>query len=475
MNDSPKQAPPTVLAAQSAIAEMTERHGSNYRWLATITAMTGTLTTLMAATILNIVVPQVMETFAIPQSSAQWMLTGFLTAMTTAMLAAAWAMQTFGLRKAYRIGMGLFIFGSAIGATAQNFPWLVLGPIFQGLAAGLIVPMAMIVLYEVFPAEKRGKGMGLYGLGAVLGPSLAPVIGGFVVDWLSWWGVFVVVLPPAVVGLAMSRYLRGPLNDKPERLDFIGLGLLASGLLIFLWVTSRANLVGWHHWEVWTGLAGVCALVCGFLLRLKTAQAPILAPAVFSSRLFTAGFVLSAAVGAALFGTLYLVPLFLQLVPEMGPRTAGLSLLPAGLSMALTFPLAGYLNDRFNPRNIVLAGLALILVPLALFSFSLEAHLAEVMITLAISRIGLALVMPSLTAGSLRALPPALIFQGAGAINFARQLGGALGVAGTSLLVETAPTAASGYQRGFLGLFVLVGLAAITLITLGKTDQSTLG
>ena len=471
MNKTTPPPPPAALAAREAVAEMIERHGPRYQWLATVTAMTGTLTTLMAATILNIIVPQVMETFAVPQSSAQWMLTGFLTAMTTAMLASAWAMQTLGLRRCFRLGLGLFVFGSLLGATAQNFVWLVLGPIFQGIAAGLVVPMAMIVLYEVFPAKQRGKGMGLYGLGAVLGPSLAPVIGGFVVDWLSWWGVFVVVIPPALIGLIMSRYLRGPLKDQNRsRLDIIGLSLLAWALTALLWTTAEANRTGWSHLSIWIGLISATLLVASFLYRLKLSPSPIIEPRIFTSRTFAGGFILSTAVGAALFGTLYLVPLFLQLVPEMGPRMAGLSLLPAGLAMAFTFPVAGFLNDRFNPRKIVMGGLALILIPLALFSLSLEVHLIEVMVTLAISRMGLALVMPSLTAGSLRALHPSFIFQGAAAINFGRQLGGALGVAMTSLLVETAPTAASGYQRGFFGLFLTVAVAGIALFILGKSE-----
>ena len=228
-----------MASVEAQVERFFDRYGPRYRWLATITVMLGTMSVVLASTIINVAIPTIMVEFQLAQDQVHWLATGFLAAMTVGMLLNAWCAQRFGARGAYLLAMGLFIVVSIIGAVSEQFPLLVAARIGQGLLAGLVQPLAMITIFQVFPLNRRGQAMGIYGLGVVLGPAIAPAIGGVLVDTLSWRAVFLVVLPACVVGMAMAwRYLPGKDREAPPlRLDTAGVLLLAMGMTAVLWVS----------------------------------------------------------------------------------------------------------------------------------------------------------------------------------------------------------------------------------------------
>ncbi|WP_339841665.1 MFS transporter, partial [uncultured Alcanivorax sp.] len=162
-----------MAAVEAQVQALFALHGPRYRWLATITVMLGTMSVVLASTIINVAIPTIMVEFQLAQDQVHWLATGFLAAMTVGMLLNAWCAQRFGARGAYLLAMGLFIAVSIIGAFSEQFPLLVAARIGQGLLAGLIQPLAMITIFQVFPLNRRGQAMGIYGLGVVLGPAMA--------------------------------------------------------------------------------------------------------------------------------------------------------------------------------------------------------------------------------------------------------------------------------------------------------------
>ena len=189
----------------SQVDRFFERYGPAYKWYATGTIMVATISVVLSTTIVNVAIPAVMGAFGISAVQAQWISTGFLAAMTATMLLADWADRAFGMRLTMNAAMGVFLAGSVVGGLAPNETMLTLARVVQGAAAGIVQPLAMIMLFKVFPPDKRGAAMGIYGVGVVLAPALGPWIGGVLMDAFDWRFVFYLGLPFAGVAILLSN------------------------------------------------------------------------------------------------------------------------------------------------------------------------------------------------------------------------------------------------------------------------------
>ncbi|MCC5860154.1 MAG: multidrug efflux MFS transporter [Ectothiorhodospiraceae bacterium] len=415
------------------------RYGPGYKWLATLTVMLGTLSMTLATTIVNVAIPDVMGAFGIPQSKAQWLSTGYLAAMTACMLANAWALHAFGMRAAYIGAMAVFILASLAGAASPDENLIILSRVVQGAMAGIIQPLAMTVIFQVFPPRQRGLGMGIYGLGVILGPAVGPALGGVLVDWFSWRAVFYMPIPTCLLGMVCALFF-SPGREPGRRrtaFDWFGFGLLCAALTLLLWGLSNGQRLGWETVSIRGALlAGLAGGALFILWQIRAAQ-PMLNVRIFAVPGFAAGCVVGFAYGAGLFATTYLIPLFAQEIQGFNATSAGLLLMPAGLVMAFSFPLAGVLSDRLPPH--VPIGLGLLLVAWSCYHLGLadiRTGFWVLAFWIAVGRIGLGLGLPAINAGSLKTLDMQLVSQGAGAVNFSRQLGGALGVNLVSVLLD---------------------------------------
>lgn len=415
------------------------RYGPAYRWLVTITAMIGTIATILSSTITNVALPEVMGAFGIGQDQAQLLSTGFLAAVTGTMLLNAWAVDSFGCRLTYVAAVAVFVAGSAVSGLAPSEGMLIAGRVMQGAAAGLLQPLAMQLIFHVFPADRRGSAMGIYAVGVVLAPALGPTIGGLLVDDYGWRSVFFLAVPFSLVGLGLGIvFMPDRAADGPRRpFDWLGFGLLVLALFALLTGLSSGQREGWGSNRVVfeLGLAGAATL--GFVLWELRVGAPLLNPRLFANRGFAGASAVALVYGACIFGTTYLAPLFVQVVQGYTATRAGLLLMPAGLMMVIVFPIAGRLADRLPAWQPIVLGLLLFALSCWLMAgVDTDTSFWGLAIWILIGRVGLGLAMPSMNAGALRALPPRWLGQGAGAINFARQMGGALGVNLLSILLE---------------------------------------
>jgi len=425
--------------APRTLATLGARFGPNYRWYVTVTAIIGTLSTILASTIVNVALPDVMGAFGIGQDHAQLLSTGFLAAVTGTMLLNAWATESFGHRATYAAAIGIFLVGSAIGGLAPNEGLLILGRILQGASAGLLQPLGTQIIFQVFPPEKRGSAMGLAAVGIVLAPALGPTLGGVMVDEYGWRSVFMLSVPPALLGLGLGMVFmpgRDP-SVQRRRFDLPGFALLVVALLAFFTGLSSGQREGWGSERVVLelGLAALAAI--GFVLWELWCPAPLLDPRVFRNIGFAGAFAVAVVYGASIFGTTYLLPLFVQTVQGYTATRAGLVLMPAGLVMLVVFPIAGRLADLVPPWQPMVLGLVLFAASCWLLrGVDSDLPFWTLALWVLIGRVGLGFTMPSMNAGALRALPPRSVGQGAGAINFARQFGGAIGVNLLSITLE---------------------------------------
>jgi MFS transporter, DHA2 family, multidrug resistance protein len=422
-----------------SIEALTARWGPRYRLLVTLAAMIGTVSTILSSTIVNVALPDIMGAFGIGQDRAQLFAAGFLAATTGTMLITAWCIESFGIRATYMAAMAVFVAGSAIGGLAPNEGTLVVGRVMQGASAGLLQPLGMQVVFRVFPPERRGSAMGLFAVGVVMAPALGPTIGGVMTDAFGWRSVFLTAMPLPLVGVALGWLFlptRGSRGPRP-RFDAPGFLLLVAAVGALLTGLASGQRHGWGSDEVVTelALAGLCAV--GFVLWELRAPAPMLDPRIFANRGFACASAVAFVYGAALFGTTYLAPLFVQLVQGYTPTRAGLLLMPAGLVMVVCFPVSGRIADRVAPSWPMAIGLAVFAASAWLMAgVDTDVPFWTLALWILLGRVGLSLAMPSMNTGALRALPPRFLGQGAGAINFARQFGGALGINGLSIVLE---------------------------------------
>lgn len=426
-------------AAADGLSPYFERYGPAYRWLVIFTTMMATITVVLSSTIVNVALPDIMGAFGIGQDKVQWMSTAFLAAMTGAMLLNAWLNDAVGVRATYIASLAVFGVASVVGALAPNENVLILARVAQGIAAGIVQPSAMIMIFRVFPANERGRAMGIYGIGVVLAPAVGPTLGGWLIDSYDWRWVFYMGLPTSVAGILLgSIFLPGRIvKGKPRSFDFVGLLLLALFLVVSLYAVANGQREGWNSNLIvglcWAGAVLLLAFICW---ELKTSE-PLVNLGVFGVLRYAAAAAVALIFGAGIYGSSYLVPLFVQTIQGYTPMRAGELLIPGGLVLGIVFPVAGRLADRLPAYVMVATGLFVFgLSNILLHDIDVDTGFWRLALLVMLGRVGLAVMMPALNAGALSVLPAPMLAQGTGTINFVRQLGGALGVGLLSALVE---------------------------------------
>jgi EmrB/QacA subfamily drug resistance transporter len=441
------------------------RFGPRYRWRVLLTVMIGTMASIMASTIINVAVPDMSRVFGLGQERAQWLSAGFMAAMTLSMLTTPWLLQRFGYRHTYIAVVTLLLTGGVIGGCSRWFELVLAMRVAEGLAAGVLQPIPAIVVMHAFDRSEQGRAMGIFGFGVVLAPAIGPSVGGVLVEWWGWRSIFFVVVPFCLAALVMARrYLPitapgGVQADRDgARLDVVGLLLIAIAVLALL-----NGMVQLHGNAAATGgalLACSATALIGFVFHQKRGARPLMELRLFGHRNFALGAVVAFIYGMALFGSTYLVPVFMQIALRLPPSQAGAALLPAGIVLALTIPVAGRLTDRLPFGRIVAFGLTLLAASfLLMLTVGPASSLWWIVAWAVIGRIGLGFVLPSLNVGAMRGLPDAFISQGASTINFMRQLGGAVGISLVGIVLEWRLQVQPGTAlRAFHETFVLVGL-----------------
>lgn len=431
-----------TAVAPGSLDDLRQRYGPKLRWWMLLSVMLGTMASVMASTIVNVAVPDMSRQFALTPSRAQWLSASFMAAMTLAMLTTPRLLQTLGYRRTTMAAVSLLMVGGMAGGLSPWFELVMAMRVAEGLAAGVLQPIPAIIIMRAFAPHEQGRAMGLFGFGVLLAPAIGPSVGGVLVEWFGWRSIFFVVVPLCLIALPLARRflpVTAPggvaAGDVPGRFDWAGMALLATAMLSLL-----NGLVHLH--DAQRGLAGgllllAAALGAGFLWRQRTGTTPLLAPGVFRHGFLTMGSVVGFFYGMALFGSTYLVPVFMQTALHLPPSQAGAVLFPAGVMLALTNPVAGRLADRLPAHRLIATGLLLMSASFAgMWWVGLGTALAAITAWAVLGRIGLGIVLPSLNLGALRGVPPAWLSQGASAINFIRQLGGAVGVSLVGVVLE---------------------------------------
>ena len=482
------------MSRDASLAALRQRYGERYRWLLLISLMVGTMASIMSSTVVNVAIPGISNHFAIDQGRAQWVSSGFMVAMTASMLTTPWLLARFGYRRTYAATMVLLMAGGIVGGLANNYSLVLAARVAEGLAAGIVQPIPAIVILRGFGQQEQGRASGIFGMGVVLAPAIGPSIGGVLVDLYGWRSIFFIVVPFCLVSLAMAYKFvpdtapGGVAAERGNALDWRGLALGSVGTLFLL--NGLVELRGGGA-ASWLLLSGAVLALAAFIVwqrrLLATGREPLMNLDLFGFRTFTMGSIVAFIYGTALFGSTYLLPMYMQVALGLSPSYVGTILLPAGIVLAVTIPLVGRLADRQPTYALVCIGLTLLAMSFALMVTVQSGQQIWLLVAWAIlGRIGLGFILPSLNLGSMRSLDTHLITYGASAINFVRMLGGACGVSLCGIVLEwriaahgdslaiaaTSPGRLAAFHEAFWMLAALCGAALVAAWQLRERPQS---
>lgn len=430
----------------SAIAAPVERRSgesaSPFRLSAIMGALAaviiGAFMAMLDNTAVNVALPTLVGQFSTDIATIQWVVTGYTLAQAAVIPLAGWLCDRVGARRVYLTAVALFVAGSALCAVSQSTAMLVICRVLQGLGGGCILPIGLTYIFRLSPPEKRGIVMGTYGIPIVFAPAIGPTLAGWLVQFADWRWVFIINLPLGLIAL-IAGSLRLPALERQQvaALDLRGILL---GPLAFVSLAYAVSEVayGWSSPHAIAGFVVGAAALAAFIGTELRSPNPLLELRVFRSRDFTFALLTQWVAQMALFGAVFLVPLFLENVRHYEAFATGLALLPQALGATLFMPIGGKIFDRFGIRWVLIGGLALVGgASLMLTTLSESTEARDLILPLFLRGAGMGLMMMTLNTYMLSTAPRELIGRVTALSQALSNVIASLSIAGLATLLQS--------------------------------------
>ncbi len=416
-------------------------HGT-YRWWVLANVMIGTFMAVLDSTIVDVSMPKIMATFGTSVDKITWIATAYMLVFAVMLPTSGWLADRYGYKRTYFAALLLFTVGSLLCGTAWNENALIFFRIIQAVGGGLMMPVGMAVITREFPPEQRGLALGFWSIAGAASVSFGPLIGGYLIDHLSWQSIFSVNVPVGCVGMLATLIIQREYKSETVR-AFDLVGFLAMAIFLSFLLVALAN--GNAAWNVggWTSqfiigcfvLSSVGLIV--FLATEFSVKNPLVDLGLLKDFNFNLANVLLLTFGLGMFGSTFIQPLYLQNALGYTALQSGAVFLPVGIIQAIMSPVSGVMADRLNPKIPMALGVVLMGVSMYLNSFlSLFSGQAQIMMPLILRGIGMGMLLTPLMSVSMVRIPKEKMAQASGLISITRQVGGSFGVAmlGTVLI-----------------------------------------
>jgi len=403
--------------------------------LISITVMLGLIMAIIDSTIVNVALPDIGGNLGASIDEVSWVATGYILANVIVMPLNGWLTAYFGRKNFYAASLIVFTLASVLCGTATSIWQLVFYRVIQGIGGGALQPTAQAIMFETFPPERRGAAMAIFGLGAMVGPAVGPLLGGYIVDNFSWPLIFYINLPIGIVATIMTfMFIPNPaFIEKPKgAVDWLGLGLLSAGLASLQYVLERGEHDDWFSSGTIVLLAVVSTVaLIWFIWKTLRDRHPLVDIRVFRFRTFTVGNVLGTIMGFGLFGTALVLPLFFENILGVTAYDTGLMLLPGAIATAISMMVVGRgLMNRVDPRLLVAAGMVMFAGSTWAMGFlTADSTYWDVFWPRAWQGMALGFLFVPLSTVTLSAVPIAELAGATGVYTLLRQLGGSFGIA----------------------------------------------
>ncbi len=400
----------------------------------TLTVMLGTIMAALDSSIVNVALPYMRGTLGTSVEEITWVATAYILATVIVMPIVGMLSSRYGRKNFYLFSIVSFTVSSMLCGLAWDLPSMVLFRVIQGVGGGVLIPVAQAILRETFPPEEQGKAMGLYGFGVVLGPAFGPTLGGWLTDHFSWPWIFYINVPIGIINILMvMRYIKDPpyLVREKTKIDGLGLAFMTVGLGALQIMLERGEREAWFESDTIRLLLVLSvASLAFFVWRELTCDKPAVDLRILKDLNFTSGSLIGGVIGMGLFGSLFLLPLFLQQLLGYPALDSGVALMPRSLAMAVAMPVAGRFYNRLGPR--ILIGAGLVVTALSFYQLSLlllNVGYLDIFFPQFLQGIGFGLIFVALSTASLATIERQNMTAAAGLYNVVRQVFGSIGIA----------------------------------------------
>jgi EmrB/QacA subfamily drug resistance transporter len=391
----------------------------------------GAVVAFLNQTLINVALPQMMNTLHITASVANWLTTIFMLVNGIVIPITAFLMERFTTRQLYLSSMGFFAIGTLICGIAPSFDFILVGRVIQAIGAGILFPLITNVIFTLYPPNRRGFAMGIFGVAMNFAPAIGPTLSGWVVEHHSWRVLFFIIFPFALINFVLAIFMVKNVSETSRpKLDVLGVILSTIGFGGILYGFAEAGTKGWASADVVIMFAVGAISLLLFVWRQLTVSHPILEFRIFRFKIFTLTTLINVIVTMAMFSGMILMPIYMQNVRGFSPLYSGLMLLPGGIVMGIMSPITGKLFDRFGAKWLAVSGLAItIITTYALAQLKTDTSFTYVVTVYTARMFGMSiLMMPIFTAG-LNELSLSLNKFGTAMVNTLRMVAGAVGMA----------------------------------------------
>ncbi len=451
-------------------------------WIISGVAMLGAVMSILDTTIVNVALATLGKDLHSSLTNIQWVVTAYMLSLAAVIPVTGWASRRFGAKPLFLISLSLFTVGSLLCGLATSDTELILFRVLQGVGGGMIMPLAQIIMADAAGPKRMGRVMALVAIPMMLAPTLGPLIGGTLIQTLSWHWIFFVNIVVGAVAIPLAfRLLPSPRLDgeRTETLDVLGLVLMSTGLVGITYGLAEAGTYGsFSNAHVYVPVFVGVVLVVAFVVHALRTEHPLLDLRLYCRWHFSAASIVMFALGAAVFGAMILMPLYWQELRGFNVIDTGLLTGPQGLGMAVTMPLAARMTDRYGGGPVALVGVvvtALLTIPFGLIG----AHTPIAVLSVAMFLRGAGMgssFMPAMTA-AFAALDRSEVSHATPQLNVLNRIGGSVGTTILAVVLanaergaHTASAAAGAYGTAFWWSAGMAALAVIPCVVLMRAE-----
>lgn len=392
----------------------------------------GIIMSILDTTIVNVALDTLARDFNTNLTTIQWVATGYLLALATVIPVTGWAAGRFGTKRLFILSVVLFTLGSALCGFAWNSGSLIFFRVLQGFGGGMLMPVGMTILTQAAGPAKVGRMMGVIGVPMLLAPITGPILGGWLVEDVSWRWIFFVNVPIGFLTMFMAyRFFDRDEPTPGDKLDWQGLAMLSPGLAAFVYGLAETGPAGgFNAPEVMIPMIAGAALILSFIVHALRKDDALIDVRLFKNKVMAVASSTSFVLAMSFFGAMLLMPLYYQSVRGLSAFDAGLLVAPQGLGAAMMMPIAGKITDRFGSGRIVPFGaLVLLLATYELTRIGAETPYWQLIATLFVMGLGMGATMMPTMSSAFVTLKHSQVPKATSAINVIQRVGGSIGVA----------------------------------------------
>ena len=411
-------------------------------WIIAASVMLATFMEVLDTSVANVALPHIAGNLSATTDESTWVLTSYLVSNAIILPATNWLGRYFGRKRFLITCIIIFTLASALCGAATSLPMLIFARVLQGAGGGALQPIAQSVLLESFPPEKRGQAMAVFGMGIVVAPIIGPTLGGWITDNYSWRWIFYINVPVGALAVFIANtFVEDPpyiKNQRPGRIDYVGFGLMAVGLATLQLVLDKGQEEDWFSSSLitWAAVFAAAALTAFVVWELRSDE-PIVNLRILKNRNFAVGTMLITAMGVVLYGSIALLPLFLQTLLGYPATASGMAVSPRGFGSILSMLIVGRLVGRVDGRWLIMFGFSVLAFSTYMLAgLNLDIAMSNVVWPNIISGCAMGFIFVPLTTMAMGTLPNEQMGNASGVYNLMRNTGGSIGIAAMSTLLS---------------------------------------